>query len=393
MQIFRFDLSGRATCRTLISAAVIFTLWGCGTVGSESPPEHTSKHTARTDLPDVLRTASGKRIRTAAQWRKHRDEIRQTIVALEYGNAPGSPAHPPTAKSVETVQAQSGTPAYENITLHFGRDEALTTALHLYLPEVGRPPYPVIVRVGLGGEHARAATERGYAFACYDHESLDPDTEGTDVVGPAQALYPEVDWGSIAVWAWGASRVLDYLETRDDMDTRKSVITGHSRTGKVALLTGVLDERFAMVVPNGSGAGGVAVFRGAGKGVETLELITRESRFKSWFQKDFGQYGDAVDTLPFDQHYMRALIAPRVVLSTDAYGDTWANPRGVQRAWRAAQPVFDLLGVPTHNLIHFREGGHDQLGPDFAVLLDAADAYFAEKAMPLALRADPFPER
>ena len=86
------------------------------------------------------------------------------------------------------------------------------------------------------------------------------------------------------------------------------------------------------------------------------------------------------------------LVAPRVVLSTDAYADTWCNPRGVQTAWRGAQPVFDLLGAPHHNLIHFREGGHDQLASDFEVLLGAADAYFGGRPFPENLSAPPFPE-
>jgi len=185
--------------------------------------------------------------------------------------------------------------------------------------------------------------------------------------------------------------VLDYLETVPVIDVEQSVITGHSRTGKAALLAGALDERFAMVVPNGSGCGGAGAFRDAEAGVETLELITLKGRWKSWFNSNFGAFGKSVDRLPFDQHFMRALIAPRVLLSTDGLDDQWANPRGTQKAWMAAQPVFDFLGVPERNLCHFREGGHDQREEDLEVLLDVADWRFRNQSMTIdfSLRPDP----
>ena len=366
------------------------------------------------ELPDPLLREYDKPITKAKQWKKHRSTILYTVMEYEYGHTPetaecGSapqivPDHiggdelgtylmaRPSQELIHTNKQFEELSQLSIYTLNFGYGGELSTTLHLYIPRDGKADHPVIVRFGLGGEHAQAANERGYAFACFEQTSLDPDTEGHDVVGPAQEMYPDATWGSVAVWAWGASRVLDYLETREDIDTTRSVITGHSRTGKAALLAGVLDERFAVVVPNGSGAGGAATFRGAGKGNETLELITRESRFKSWFHEDFGQFGEHVNKLPFDQHYMRALIAPRVVLSTDAYDDKWCYPEGVQRAWEGAQPVFDLLGVPEHNLIHFREGGHDQLAPDFDVLLDVADAHFNGESFPKNLRTAPFPK-
>ena len=134
------------------------------------------------------------------------------------------------------------------------------------------------------------------------------------------------------------------------------------------------------------------MFRNPPKGVETLELIMRPSRFKSWFQADFGQFGDREDALPFDQHFLRALVAPRFILSTDAFEDQWCNPPGTQWAWRAAQPVFDFLGVPKNNLIHFRAGNHDQLSEDFSVLLNVADHVFHGKALEEDLQAPPFPD-
>ena len=344
-----------------------------------------------TSVSDPLRFASGEKVTSPDEWPKRRDELRELLLKLEYGHLPPAPGNVTRGATLESGTRFNEATRFEAFKIHFGPESALAMTVHTYVPANTEAPLPVILRFGLGGEHAQAANERDYAFVCFEQTELDPDTEGYDEAGPAQKAYPDHDWGSLAVWAWSASRALDYLETSALFDTTKAVITGHSRTGKAALLAGALDERFTLVVPNGSGCGGAAAFRDPPKKVETLELITRADRFKSWFHKDFGQFADREDDLPFDQHFLRALVAPRPVLSTDAYGDQWCNPPGTQLAWQWAQPTFDFLGVSKNNLIHFREGGHDQLAPDFAVLLDVADHFLKGKPLPQDLQQPPFP--
>jgi hypothetical protein len=343
-------------------------------------------------LPDPLIFLDGRSVSDVTQWSARRTEMRALLLQYEYGHAPSPPGNVAMDSILESGTRFGDTSEFRAVRLRFGPDKQLETLVHLYLPGKASKPLPVILRFGLGGEHAQAANARGYAFVCFEQTRLDPDTEGHDVVGPAQAAYPQYDWGSIAVWAWCASRVLDYVETHEAIDAAKAVITGHSRTGKAALLAGALDERFALVVPNGSGCGGAAAYRNPPKGVETLELITRASRFKSWFHADFGQFADAEERLPFDQHFLRALVAPRPLLSTDAYGDQWCNPHGTQTVWQGGQPVYDFLGAGANNMIHFREGNHDQLAEDFDVLLNVADRFLQNKKGGAAYRDAPFPE-
>lgn len=90
-----------------------------------------------------------------------------------------------------------------------------------------------------------------------------------------------------------------------------------------------------------------------------------------------GQFADG-DGLPFDAHILRALIAPRAVLTTEASGDTWSNPYGTLVAWRAAQEVFAYLGCPENNAIQYREGGHGFLESDWRALIDYFDIRFRE---------------
>jgi hypothetical protein len=336
-------------------------------------------------LPDPFLFADGSAVETREDWQRRREEIKALLLKYEYGSMPPAPG-PVQAKAVaEARLVNNGATRLEEFVLSFGPQDALQIPVRVYVPVKGTAPFPAVVRFGLGDECVPSMTARGYIFACFDQHALDLDTEGYDEIGPAQAAYPDEDWGCLAVWAWGASRVADYLHSRADVYGDKLVITGHSRTGKAALLAGGMDERFALVVPNGSGCGGAAAFRNTPKRAESLELITRESRFAAWFKKDFARFGDNEAYLPFDQHFLRALVAPRALLDTEALEDHWCNPPGTQTAWLAAQPVFDFLGVPQRNKMHFRPGRHDQLPEDFAVLLDFADELFHGKTSPRPL--------
>jgi len=106
--------------------------------------------------------------------------------------------------------------------------------------------------------------------------------------------------------------------------------------------------------------------------------LTVERQFAYWFQANFSQYVGQEATLPFDQHFLRALVAPRALLVTDGRADYWANPPGNQAKHLVAQPVFDLLGVSDHNAQHFRPGGHGFLEEDFVVVFAFANTMFGQ---------------
>lgn len=340
-------------------------------------------------FPDPLMLENGQPVKTDEDWAKRRAEMREVLLRHQYGRGPSRQVPVTLSEVVAEETRNGGVTEFRSLRLAVGSENAFPVEVEVCLPAKGTGPYPMILCVGPGCPVIKEINKRGYIFACYEHRDFDPDILGLDRVGPAQAMFPDYDWGSLAVWAWGASRVLDYLITLPEVDEDRVVITGHSRTGKTALLAGALDERFAVVVPNGSGCGGAAAYRRYGPECETLELITRPSRFAAWFSKDFRQFADKEAELPFDQHFLRALVAPRAVLSTDALGDLWANPIGTAAAYREAQPVFDFLRVPENNAMHFREGEHDQLPEDFRVLLDFADHHFFGK--PLAYTYNKMP--
>jgi len=343
-------------------------------------------------LPDPFLFADGHRVATQQDWQARRTAIIDLLLTYQYGHIPPPPGNVHVTEELDSGLRFEDKVRYRKVRLGFGPDAKLKMTTYLYLPAQGKGPFPILVRFGHDESKFMPFIENGYAYACFEQTELDPDTEGYDEVGPAQRAYPDCDWGSIAVWAWGASRVMDWIETLPDVEASKSIITGHSRTGKAALLAGALDKRFAMVVPNGSGCGGAAAYRIKVADSETLELITRPGRFMSWFQEDFGRFGGKENRLPFDQHFLRALVAPRLLLTTDALGDTWCNPPGTQAAWLGAQPVFDFLGVPDHNRCHFREGSHDQTEEDYQVLLEVAQWYFKGIALTRDFSTLPVPD-
>lgn len=344
------------------------------------------------ELPDPFVMNSGRRVKTRADWAKRREEIKAIIMYYQYGHMPPAPKNI-TAQELFSETVYGGA-TKKHILLSMGPDGKVKVNVGLIIPK-GKGPFPVILKNHprhFGVPIAEEIVKRGYIVADYARTDLDPDAR--DKVGAAQAAYPDYDWATLAVWAWGGMRVIDYLTTLDVVDKDKIAFTGHSRGGKTALLAGALDERIALVAPNGSGCGGAGCYRIQGEKSETLDDITKPSRFAYWFHPRFRDFVDKEARLPFDQHFLKVLVAPRALISVDALGDLWANPYGTQQSHRGAQPVFEFLGAGDKLGIYFRTGGHAQNEDDWRTLVDFADKVFFGKEPASGKRFDqlPFPD-
>lgn len=380
--------------RVILCVLAAATLVAGGCKKQASPPEPSpakapaapapaldvSKLPVSKGLPDPLRSQSGQQVKTREQWERRRQEIRALLERYQYGQMPPAPGN----VRLESVSAEvvfNGQAEKRMLSLSMGPQQRIRFSLGLYLP-AGGGPFPVILHIDhrkiFGIDAAEALVRRGYLLVGYDPTFLDPDQPG--VQGPAQAAYPHQDWATLAVWAWGASRILDYLITLKQVDGSRVAVTGHSRSGKAALLAGAFDQRFALVAPQGSGCGGAACYRHKGGGTETLQHITQN--FPHWFVPRLRAFVGKEQHLPFDQHFLLALVAPRALLSIDALEDRWADPPGTQRAYEGARPVFQLLGAATRQGIHFRQGKHELTKDDWLTLADFADRVFKEAASP-----------
>ncbi len=399
---------------------------------SRFPP--ASELPARADLPDPLVLLDGKRVATKDEWvDKRRPELKALFQHYMYGYLP--PARRVEAHTrYENKRALGGKATLKEVTLSIGPAEAPKINLLLVVPNERKGPVPVFVGMNFCGNHAlvddpavrmprvwvyghlpgvknnRATEEgrgsqadvwalaqsidRGYAVATFYNGDVDPDRpEVRDGIQPHLRRRDDKatphDWGTIAAWAWGIHRAVDYLVCDDDIDRERIAVVGHSRLGKTALLAAALDDRIALAIPHQAGCGGTAPSRG--KVGESVKQIN--DRFPHWFNGAFKQFNDRPEKLPFDQHGLVALCAPRPVLFTNAVEDTWANPDGQFEVLRAADPVYRLHGAggldadkvpPPGKLVdstlgyYIRPGKHSMTKGDWKVFLDFADKHLGK---------------
>jgi hypothetical protein len=272
--------------------------------------------------------------------------------------------------------------------------EKLSFGVDLFIPR-GDGPFPVIARGDAGWGQisdltARQILDRGYIVADFNRCEFAPDLamKSTKRAGELFDIYPDADFGAVAAWAWGFHRVVDFLMTLPEVDKTKIVVTGHSRGAKAALLSGATDARIALTVPNGSGCCGGGCFRYPAPGSEQLTDILQS--FPTWFSPRLKQFAGHEDELPFDQHCVQALVAPRALLCTESIDDHWANPPGSLISHWAAQEVYVFLGVPDRIGISYRIGIHEQNVEDITAMLDFADQIFFKKESGRDWNHDPF---
>lgn len=342
-----------------------------------APPVALEDLPASPGLPDLFTFANGEPVNSVDDWRRRREELKDILLYYQYGRMPGRP------ESVEVVSEEraahpGGLGAMEFLTLQVNGRSSLRFRAVFYLPlphHAGRRPVIIREEDRIGQrKDAGMFLEKGYIFVEYARHDLDPDRDR--VVGAAQAAFPDHDWATLAVWAWCGMRLVDYLETRTDVDMARIGLTGHSRGGKMALLTAALDERISLVVPHQSGCGGAGCYRVLGPGAETLAQNDKPH----WYHERIRWFGDKEERLPFDQHFLKALVAPRALLCTESIDDEFANPLGSLVTTAAAQDVYRFLGFPERNGIHFRRGGHSTETRDWQAILDFAEWQFFGKA-------------
>lgn len=389
-------------------------------------------------LPDPLIATDGTKITTPGQWReKRRPELLEFFTREMYGRSPGRPEKMSCEVFDRDKAALGGKATRIQIAIYPGGRPGPRMDLLVYVPNGAKGPVPAILGLNFGGNHAintdpgirlteswvedkkqpyldlpgmkdHRATEasrgnnakqwpveeilsRGYALATMYREDVCPDHEPYFASG-AQASFPELqkgddNFGCIAAWAWALSRGLDALEKEPSIDAKRVVLFGFSRLGKAALWAGASDERFAMVLSNESGAGGAKLFhRGVGEDIARLNMV-----FPHWFARNFRKYIGKDTQLPFDQHLVISLVAPRPVYVASAEGDKHSDPEGEFAAAKAAEPVFLMLGsegLPANQWpavgtsvqggigYHVRLGGHDVTDFDWKQYLDFADKHF-----------------
>jgi hypothetical protein len=420
-----------------IPAAVLCALISAvGYAQTAPPPTHTAvagipvnydeAKVGTYTLPDALRLDNGKPVRDAKTWnRKRRPEIVSLFETEQYGKAPGRPS----AESFDVFD--KGTPALagkairKQVMIYLTADHSgPAIQLLVYLPAAAKKPVPMFLSInfgpaqnavddpgirpetawnpktgvraappaghGFGHINAEALLDAGFGVATFYYGDVDPDfadgfSEGIRAVyakpGATEATRAPDDWGSIAAWAWGMSRVEDYFETDPSIDAKRVAIHGVSRLGKTVMWAGAHDQRFAAVIASCSGEGGAALsHRDYG---ETIAHLTAPSRYTYQFAANYAKWGGFPDNAPMDSNMLVALIAPRPLLLQTGSTDYWSDPKGEFLAEVAAGPVYRLLGKqdlgtdvwPAPKQAIFRdglnyymhEGGHGMVPTDWDI--------------------------
>ncbi|SDF14205.1 hypothetical protein SAMN05421636_11322 [Pricia antarctica] len=401
-------------------------------------PNYDERQVPEFKIPDPLTTFDGKKITATSEWENtRRPELYQFFEEQVYGKVPGK-LDSLSFNMVETSDdALNGKAQRKQVEVSlFKNGKSLDFNILLYLPK-SRKPAPIFLGYNFYGNHSitddpnvivskawamdseefgisghtlteasrgvrvhRWALEKiidgGFGLATIYYGEVDPDkndfSDGLHSLFymESQEIPKKDEWGSIAAWAFGMSRALDYLETDPDIDASHVVSFGHSRLGKAALWAGASDTRFAGVISNDSGCGGAALSkRQVG---ETVGRIN--TSFPHWFCDNFTEYNENEEALPVDQHELLALIAPRPLYVASAEDDQWADPRGEFLSAHYATSVYDLYGTkgisdtkmpevnsPVQNTLayHIRTGKHDVTEYDWEQYIDWAKRFVAVK--------------
>jgi hypothetical protein len=265
--------------------------------------------------------------------------------------------------------------------------------LTLTIP-AGDGPFPVVLTGDACWRYvtdavADAVVGRGYILAQFNRVELAPDVRSDARTSGLYAVCRDGVYGALAAWAWGYHRCVDVLLQLGYVDPARIAVVGHSRGGKTALLAGATDERIALTCANNSGAGGAGCYRRQGPDSETLADCLKN--FGYWYGPGLRAYTGREAELPFDQHFLKALVAPRALLTTEALGDLWANPTGTWLTHIAAREAYRFLDAGERLGILYRAGGHDHGLADWTAFLDFADGQFRGILPPRAYDVNPFP--
>ena len=355
----------RKTVKIGLLCAAVALLSGTGVNAQEVKTNLVEERVPAYELPDPLVFSNGKKVRTRRHWtRKRRPEILEIFSQEMYGHVPGRPAgeHFTTLRE-ETVYDGLGIRKTVRIYLDAAEQHWFDVLVHLPAQAEGR--VPMFAGLNFKGNDAtldetssrrwpyEQILKAGFGVATAWRDSVEPDGKqfvapGADAAwfcrdGGVRAWYnPGGDWGAISAWAWGLSRIMDYLETDPAVDAKQVAVIGHSRLGKTSLWAGANDPRFAIVISNCSCSCGAAISRR----VFGENFAAIDKTFPHWFTRAFDKYRFHEEQFPADQHWLAALAAPRPLYIVSATKDGWADPKGEWTCAAAVAPVYKLYRKP-----------------------------------------------
>lgn len=417
---------------TFLLTLLFLTTYVCDTYAQDRNVNYDENKVPKYTLPELMITAAGRQVESTKEWEElRRPELLKLFSEEMYGTTPQEKIKV-KARVVESRKSvYNGKADRRQIEFTFSSvDKKIRALLLVYTPAGVKGKVPFFIGYNFKGNHSTGTDlqigysdgfklvkepghpdwergnqqnrwpieeiiSKGYGLATMNYHDIFPDKEGLKdhsitslFLGYGQNPQPAGEWQAIGAWAWGSSRILDYLEKQSYADARKTVLMGHSRQGKAALWAGAQDPRFAIVISNNSGSGGAALSRR--EYGETIKIVSSIRPF--WFAPALNKYHGKDREIPFDQHQLIALMAPRPVYVASAVEDRWADPKGEFLAAYHASPVYEmygLRGIPSDRMpdtetplleghigYHIRKGKHDVTLYDWSQFIAFADRHF-----------------
>lgn len=365
------------------------------------------------NVPELFTTFAGENVKTVDKWESVRaPELLEEFTNEEYGRRPVErPAALAFAKAGPDKIMMDGKAVRKRIrVMYAGPYGGGTFVFTAFIPRQAKPAPAFLFACnrdpGKNIDHdrkmksefwpAEEIVDRGYAAIAYWTQDIAPDRNTGNTQGVFAAFRDVTEswcsadkWGTLSAWAWGASRIMDWIETEPLIDAKKVAVVGHSRGGKTALIAGVYDKRFAMACSNNSGCSGAKLNHIDLPESEHLSQIVLN--FPYWFCKNYVRHVNTEREWRVDQHHFIALMAPRLVCIASATDDKWAGPEGEYWAGILASPAWELYGkkglvanafpAPETPLqegsisYHLRTGKHDLTVYDWNRYMDFADRH------------------
>lgn len=351
-----------------------------------------SGFTDEIEMPDPYTFLDGSKVTTPEEFDKRLEEIRHMYEYYMYGPLPDT-------SEEEVTYSIQGNNMRVTVT-HDGKSVSYNVNLSLPTKKV-YDETPVLFVFGGIFQNAYV-NERGYAVL-----SLNPTDIAADQMtrtGVFYDLYPYgAKWaeqtGTLAAWGWGVSKAIDALENGAaaelGLTTTDFLLTGVSRYGKAAAVTGAFEERIKVTAPSCSGAGGMALYRYSSEGtIYDYTEIGRGDAYKfgqneplsnlrgtsegHWFNDNFQVFKNEM-MMPLEQYMLSALCGRggRYLFISGSYCDEdWVNAPSMWMNYLASKDLFSYMGISDHLAICLHETGHMVTDQDLVYLLDYCDYHF-----------------
>lgn len=298
------------------------------------------------NLPNFFKFNNNELVKNEKDWENRKSEIKQILCNEEYGYFPENHVPITTKLLNEDIHYCGGNATLKKLllTMHL-KQGTFSFPINIAIPK-NIVPCPAFLYISFYREFpnkylpVEEICDKNFAVISFCYEDVSSDN---DDFSNGLSYFFNIDnnnrnFGKILIWSWAAMHIMDYIQTLPEVNKDNIAIVGHSKLGKTALLTGAFDTRFKFTISNDSGQSGASISRD--KIGERVKDIC--DRFPFWFCNNYSKYSNNETSLPFDQHYLLSLIAPRYLYISSASDDSWADWKSEFLCGLATNPIYDL---------------------------------------------------